>query len=255
MALLESGAQNLDKGRIRGWSRILDRLNVRVNENSPQCYLIGPNIIIFYHLFQELSKCPQHMCPVPLRNPPGRNCCWPIRMPRGTRPQRVQRMFAAIAPSYDLNNRLHSLGMDQHWRSVAVKMAAVKAMDVIVDVACGTGDLTLKLAQARECQGSLARGKIMGIDFTYEMLPIARHKAYRTFGRLTEADCAEAAGADIDPMHYSQLTSILCRGMHWRCHWRTNLWTSFRLRLGYGTWRTGEWPSTNSPACSGRADG
>src|SRR4051794_32359146 len=61
---------------------------------------------------------------------------------------RVQRMFAAIAPSYDLNNRLHSLWMDQRWRRKAVRLAGVQALDVIVDVACGTGDLTLEFAGA-----------------------------------------------------------------------------------------------------------
>src|SRR5436190_22987912 len=57
---------------------------------------------------------------------------------------RVQKMFAAIAPSYDLNNRLHSLGMDQWWRKKAVKLAQVQATDIIVDVACGTGDLSIE---------------------------------------------------------------------------------------------------------------
>src|SRR5688572_32136293 len=61
---------------------------------------------------------------------------------------RVQRMFSAIAPSYDLNNRLHSLWMDQRWRRKAVKLAELKSSDVVVDVACGTGDLTLKFARA-----------------------------------------------------------------------------------------------------------
>src|SRR3982750_511928 len=60
---------------------------------------------------------------------------------------RVQRMFAAIAPSYDLNNRLHSLWMDQWWRRKAVEHAGVRQRDVIVDVACGTGDLTLQFAK------------------------------------------------------------------------------------------------------------
>src|SRR5258706_16246354 len=55
--------------------------------------------------------------------------------------QRVQRMFAAIAPSYDLNNRLHSLWQDQRWRRKAVKLARLKPTDAVVDVACGTGDL------------------------------------------------------------------------------------------------------------------
>ena len=56
--------------------------------------------------------------------------------------RRVQRMFAAIAPSYDLNNRLHSLGIDQLWRKKTVQLAAVKTSDTVIDVACGTGDLS-----------------------------------------------------------------------------------------------------------------
>lgn len=99
---------------------------------------------------------------------------------------RVQRMFAAIAPSYDLNNRLHSLWMDQHWRKVAVKLGAVKPTDRIVDVACGTGDLTLKFAQALTVSLNAGAGRwpilpprdqLLGIDFTFEMLPLARRKA------------------------------------------------------------------------------
>src|SRR5207237_5099326 len=61
---------------------------------------------------------------------------------------RVQRMFAAIAPSYDLNNRLHSLWMDQSWRKKAVKLADLRPSDSVLDVACGTGDLTLKFAKS-----------------------------------------------------------------------------------------------------------
>jgi demethylmenaquinone methyltransferase/2-methoxy-6-polyprenyl-1,4-benzoquinol methylase len=82
---------------------------------------------------------------------------------------RVRKMFAAIAPSYDLNNRLHSLWQDQRWRRKAVKLANLKATDVVVDVACGTGDLTLKFALAKP-QAAI------GVDFTFEMLPIARSK-------------------------------------------------------------------------------
>jgi demethylmenaquinone methyltransferase / 2-methoxy-6-polyprenyl-1,4-benzoquinol methylase len=115
---------------------------------------------------------------------------------------RVQKMFAAIAPSYDLNNRLHSLWLDQHWRGVAVKMADVQPTDNIIDVACGTGDLTIKLARRLfrvnpnrpmsvhgypnkdvECYAkpfdSSAKG-VTGVDFTSEMLPIAKRKADTT---------------------------------------------------------------------------
>jgi demethylmenaquinone methyltransferase/2-methoxy-6-polyprenyl-1,4-benzoquinol methylase len=93
---------------------------------------------------------------------------------------RVQKMFAAIAPSYDLCNRLHSLWMDQAWRRKAVKIAQLKPTDAVVDVACGTGDLTLKFAAQLARLSNDARikpGQVIGIDFTYEMLPIARRKS------------------------------------------------------------------------------
>jgi demethylmenaquinone methyltransferase / 2-methoxy-6-polyprenyl-1,4-benzoquinol methylase len=102
--------------------------------------------------------------------------------------QRVRRMFAAIAPSYDLNNRLHSLQMDQRWRRTAVKLAQLKPTDRVVDVACGTGDLALEFArQIRRALIGDSRmmewlweheipKQVIGIDFTFEMLPIARHK-------------------------------------------------------------------------------
>src|SRR3954470_24525330 len=96
---------------------------------------------------------------------------------------RAHRMFSAIAASYDLNNRLHSLWMDQAWRRRAVKLAGLAANDDVVDVACGTGDLTLafyeallwkKLHRERLNLVSPHPAQVIGIDFTYEMLPRAR---------------------------------------------------------------------------------
>lgn len=94
--------------------------------------------------------------------------------PHGDRQKRdkVRRMFAAIAPAYDLNNRLHSLGIDLYWRRRTVRMADVRPGDHVVDVACGTGDLTLALARA-------GPARVTGVDFTYEMLPIAGRKTLR----------------------------------------------------------------------------
>lgn len=90
--------------------------------------------------------------------------------------QRVRAMFAAIAPAYDLNNRLHSMGRDQAWRRAAVKAARVQPGDVVLDVACGTGDLTLTLAHTP------ARA-VIGIDFTYDMLAVAQRKQPDPTGR------------------------------------------------------------------------
>ena len=102
---------------------------------------------------------------------------------------RVNKMFSAIAPSYDLNNRLHSLWLDQHWRNVAVKMAYVQPDDRIIDVACGTGDLTAKFYGALWYQQRLARrsspypdvGQVIGLDFTFEMLQVAAAKKLKFY--------------------------------------------------------------------------
>jgi demethylmenaquinone methyltransferase/2-methoxy-6-polyprenyl-1,4-benzoquinol methylase len=94
--------------------------------------------------------------------------------------QRVQKMFAAIAPSYDLNNRLHSLWLDQAWRRRAVKLATLTEDDIVVDVACGTGDLTIAMAHGlwpNPGDWPPAPGQVIGIDFTFQMLPHARRKA------------------------------------------------------------------------------
>ena len=103
--------------------------------------------------------------------------------------QRVQKMFAAIAPSYDINNRLHSLWMDQRWRKKAVELALLNPMDVVVDVACGTGDLIEAFREyggfhwVRPLTDDEPDPQYIGIDFTFEMLPIARRKS--TFYDLT----------------------------------------------------------------------
>ena len=90
--------------------------------------------------------------------------------------ERVRRMFAAIAPSYDLNNRLWSGGTDQRWRKKAVKLSRLAASDTVVDVACGTGDLTLAYANAIRKLGGDATKQVIGVDYTHEMLPIAAKK-------------------------------------------------------------------------------
>lgn len=82
---------------------------------------------------------------------------------------RVRRMFDSIAGRYDLNNRLHSFGRDQSWRRSAVAMAEVGPMDRVLDVACGTGDLTLALARKKPAS-------ILGVDFSSEMLAVAHRK-------------------------------------------------------------------------------
>jgi demethylmenaquinone methyltransferase/2-methoxy-6-polyprenyl-1,4-benzoquinol methylase len=105
---------------------------------------------------------------------------------------RVQRMFASIAPSYDLNNRLHSFWQDQRWRRKAVKLAMLKARDRVLDVACGTGDLTLLFARALQRMSSDGITDVLGADFTFEMLPHARSKARAMEDRDQDAQRRDA---------------------------------------------------------------
>lgn len=95
---------------------------------------------------------------------------------RADKHQRVQKMFAAISKSYDLNNRLHSFGLDQAWRRFTVRKATLKATDAVLDCACGTGDLTRLFAKGVSGPGAK---KAVGLDFTAEMLDIARTKRTR----------------------------------------------------------------------------
>jgi demethylmenaquinone methyltransferase/2-methoxy-6-polyprenyl-1,4-benzoquinol methylase len=100
--------------------------------------------------------------------------------------RRVQRMFAAIAPSYDLNNRLHSLWRDQAWRRKAVQLAQLQPGNVVVDIACGTGDLSLTFAHSRKAAIPEA---VWGVDYTFEMLPFAREKYNQADLKSTIAPC------------------------------------------------------------------
>lgn len=115
---------------------------------------------------------------------------------REDKARKVRAMFGAIARSYDLNNRVHSLWRDEAWRRTAVRMAGVRPGEVVLDMACGTGDLTQ--AFARRSPASL----VIGGDFTHEMLELAAHKRARldpqTAGRVRyiEADAMSLPIAD-----------------------------------------------------------
>lgn len=104
---------------------------------------------------------------------------------RTDKQEKVRRMFAAIAQSYDLNNRLHSFWQDQAWRRFAVRQAALIGGETVVDVACGTGDLSIAFARARK-----APARVIGIDYTREMLDVAE--------RRRQAQLRAARGSDVE---------------------------------------------------------
>lgn len=96
---------------------------------------------------------------------------------------RVREMFATIAGRYDLLNHLLSLNIDKKWRRLVVNRVRAKVLareSLILDVACGTGDLSLMLF---EIDGA----RVVGTDFCRPMLSIAAEKVPADV-RLIEGD-------------------------------------------------------------------
>jgi demethylmenaquinone methyltransferase/2-methoxy-6-polyprenyl-1,4-benzoquinol methylase len=81
----------------------------------------------------------------------------------------VRGMFDAIAPRYDLVNRIMTFRLDVRWRRLAVGSLALRRESVVLDLACGTGDLCRELDAA-----GLAP---VGVDLSYGMLAAARTDA------------------------------------------------------------------------------
>ncbi|HKO62900.1 MAG TPA: bifunctional demethylmenaquinone methyltransferase/2-methoxy-6-polyprenyl-1,4-benzoquinol methylase UbiE [Pyrinomonadaceae bacterium] len=84
--------------------------------------------------------------------------------------RRVREMFDGIAGRYDLLNHVLSLNIDKQWRRVLTKrLSGTDGGDPVLDVACGTGDLSIDLHRAGLTQ-------VVGLDFCRPMLVIAKSK-------------------------------------------------------------------------------
>ena len=77
-------------------------------------------------------------------------------------------MFDRIAPRYDALNRLFSFRLDQRWRRVAVRAVGIAAQDTVIDLACGTGDLSELAVSTGAC--------VVGVDFAGNMLAGAHRR-------------------------------------------------------------------------------
>jgi demethylmenaquinone methyltransferase/2-methoxy-6-polyprenyl-1,4-benzoquinol methylase len=82
-------------------------------------------------------------------------------------------MFGSIARRYDLANHALSCGFDFVWRKRAADIVAGWNPKKVVDLAAGTGDLTLALEKA------LPHSEIVAADFSEEMLAIAKAKGVK----------------------------------------------------------------------------
>jgi demethylmenaquinone methyltransferase/2-methoxy-6-polyprenyl-1,4-benzoquinol methylase len=132
---------------------------------------------------------------------------------RGTRPAgsgdereaaaRVREMFSRIASHYDFLNHLLSLSFDRGWRRRAARRFShilARPDARVLDLCCGTGDLTLALAKLARHAGQglrLSEGggaRVWGSDFAHPMLVRAQEKSAVPLGK-TRAWAAEPGGA------------------------------------------------------------
>jgi demethylmenaquinone methyltransferase/2-methoxy-6-polyprenyl-1,4-benzoquinol methylase len=81
----------------------------------------------------------------------------------------VAKMFDNISGGYDGLNRVISFGIDVKWRKKVLKLVAAKNPVTILDIATGTGDLAIMMAQTQA-------KKITGIDISEGMLDVGRKK-------------------------------------------------------------------------------
>jgi len=94
----------------------------------------------------------------------------------------VRRMFAVIAPRYDLMNRLMTLGRDRIWRRSTVRLCALPRGGRLLDVATGTGEIAFEaLLQDAALQ-------VTGVDLTREMMVRGRTKHHGLTFPFLEGD-------------------------------------------------------------------
>jgi demethylmenaquinone methyltransferase/2-methoxy-6-polyprenyl-1,4-benzoquinol methylase len=87
-----------------------------------------------------------------------------ISTPEGKR-RYVRRLFATIADRYDFITRVLSYGQDRRWKARLIALASLAKGDRVLDLACGTGDLTFAAADSSRT--------VVGLDLTHRMLQLA----------------------------------------------------------------------------------
>ena len=100
---------------------------------------------------------------------------------------KVRSLFNDLSPHYDRLNRIFSLGMDVGWRRQLVAAVTRQEPAKVLDLACGSGDVTGMLRQA------LPKAQVVGLDFSRPLLTQAKE---RGISELAEADALQLPFAD-----------------------------------------------------------
>jgi demethylmenaquinone methyltransferase / 2-methoxy-6-polyprenyl-1,4-benzoquinol methylase len=98
----------------------------------------------------------------------------PYAQLEGTKKEQVTAMFNRIAPNYDLLNRILSFGIDKIWRKRVVRLISQKPSSIVLDVATGTGDLAIALAEIKPKPTA-----VYAVDISSGMLGLAGKKVLK----------------------------------------------------------------------------
>jgi demethylmenaquinone methyltransferase/2-methoxy-6-polyprenyl-1,4-benzoquinol methylase len=117
--------------------------------------------------------------------------------------QNIQQMFDTIAPTYDRANHILSAGIDRTWwlrTARALRPILVRPEAVVLDLCCGTGDMTLALDRYRPQPATdnlqPATAPILAADFSHTMLSLGAQKFARKNIVPIESDALHLPLAD-----------------------------------------------------------
>ena len=114
--------------------------------------------------------------------------------------EQVAQMFDTISGNYDNLNRVISFGIDVKWRKKVLKMVTQSNPKTILDIATGTGDLAILMAQTKA-------DKIIGLDISAGMLEVGVHKiAAKNLSQTIEMVLGDSESIPFEDNHFDAIT-------------------------------------------------
>ncbi|HEU0126800.1 bifunctional demethylmenaquinone methyltransferase/2-methoxy-6-polyprenyl-1,4-benzoquinol methylase UbiE [Flavobacterium sp.] len=114
--------------------------------------------------------------------------------------EQVTQMFDTISGNYDNLNRVISFGIDVKWRKKVLKIVSDKKPKVILDIATGTGDLAILLAQTNA-------EKIIGLDISAGMLEVGKKKVQeKNLSNIIELVLGDSENMPFEDNYFDAIT-------------------------------------------------
>ena len=114
--------------------------------------------------------------------------------------EQVAQMFDTISGNYDNLNRVISFGIDVKWRKKVLKMVGKSNPKTILDIATGTGDLAILMAQTKA-------EKIIGLDISAGMLEVGVQKiAAKNLNKTIEMVLGDSESMPFEDNYFDAIT-------------------------------------------------